>query len=53
MAEQVQQGAMKDPKKVEQGRRLAEQNRRKREELAQMKSILLLLTITQYYEAQE
>ena len=37
MTEQVQQVTMKDPKEVEQGRRLAEHNRRKREELAQMK----------------
>ena len=33
MAEQVQQVMMKDPKKVKQGKRLAEHNRRKREEL--------------------
>ena len=35
---QVQQVMMKDPKKVEVGKRLAEYNRRKREELAQLKS---------------
>ena len=34
---QVQQVTAKDPKKVEAGKRLAEDNRRKREELAQMK----------------
>ena len=38
MAEQVQQVTMKDPKKVEQDKRLAEHNRRKREELAEMKA---------------
>ena len=40
MAEQtqIQQVTMKDPKKVEQGKRLAKHNRRKREELAQMKA---------------
>ena len=40
MAEQtqLQQVTMKDPKKVEQGKRLAEYNRRKREELSQLKS---------------
>ena len=32
MAEQVQQVTMKDPKKVEQGKRLAEHSHRKREE---------------------
>ena len=40
MAEQtqIQQVTMKDPKKVEVGKRLAEYNRRKREELAQRKT---------------
>ena len=38
MAEQIQQATMKDPKKVKAGKRLAEHNRRKREELAQMKA---------------
>ena len=38
MAEQVQQVMTKDPKKVEVSKRLAEYNRRKREELAQMKT---------------
>ena len=38
MAEQIQQVTMKDPKKVKQGKRLAEHNRRKREELAQIKA---------------
>ena len=38
MAEQVQQATTKDPKKVEQGKRLAEHSCRKREELAQMKA---------------
>ena len=33
MAEQVQQVTMKDPKKVEQGKRLAERNCRKREQM--------------------
>ena len=36
MAEQVQQVTMKDPKKVEAGKRLAEHNRRKRAERAQL-----------------
>ena len=35
---QIQQVMMKDPKKVEKGKRLAEWNHRKREELAQLKS---------------
>ena len=34
---QIQKVTTKDPKKVEAGKRLAEYNRRKREELAQMK----------------
>ena len=38
MAELVQQVTMKDPKKVEQVKRLAEHNRGKREELAEMKA---------------
>ena len=38
MAEQIQQVTTKDPKEVEQGKRLAEHNRRKREELARMKA---------------
>ena len=38
MAEQAQQVTMKDPKKVEQGKRLAEHSRRKREELAKMRA---------------
>ena len=40
MAEQIQtqQVTMKDPKKVERGKRLAEHNRRKREELKVKKS---------------
>ena len=36
MAEKVQQVTMKDPKKVDAGKRLAECNRRKREEGAQL-----------------
>ena len=36
MAEQVQQVTTKDPRKVEAGKRLAEHNRRKREERAQL-----------------
>ena len=35
---QMQQVMMKDPKKVEVGKRMAEYNHRKREELAQLKS---------------
>ena len=35
---QIQQVTMKEPKKVEAGKRLAEYNRRKREEFAQLKS---------------
>ena len=38
MAEQIQQVTMKDPKKVKQGKRLADHNHRKREELAQIKA---------------
>ena len=38
MAKQVQQVTTKDPKKVEQGKGLAEHNRMKREELTQMKA---------------
>ena len=38
MAEQVQQVTTKDPKKVEQGKRLAEHNCGKREELAEIKA---------------
>ena len=38
MAKQIQQVTTKDPKKVEQGKRLAEHNHRKREELVQMKA---------------
>ena len=38
MAEQVQQITTRDPKKIEQGKRLAEHNHRKREELARVKA---------------
>ena len=38
MAEQLQQVTTKDPKKVEQGKRLAKHNRNRREELAQLKA---------------
>ena len=40
MAEQtqIQQATMKDPKKVKAGKKLAEYNHRKREELTQMKT---------------
>ena len=51
MAEQiqVQQVTTKDPKKVEVGKRLAEYNRRKREELKEQKSeVEPKLTSSQY-----
>ena len=38
MAEQVQQVTTKDPKKAQQGKRLADHNRRKREQMKAQKS---------------
>ena len=56
---QVQQVTMKDPQKVEVGKRLAEYNRRKREELAQMKAqksesivVIGFLDVISYYRYQ-
>ena len=53
MAEQtqLQQVRTKDPKKVEAGKRLAEYNHRKREELAKVQKIETepKLTLCQYY----
>ena len=46
-----QQVAMKDPKKVELGERLAEYNHRKREELAKAQKSKPKLTSSQYYGA--
>ena len=53
MAEQtqLQQVMMKDPKKVEVGKRLAEYNSRKREELAKAQKSEPKLTLSQYYGA--
>ena len=51
MAEQnqLQQVMMKDPKKVEVGKRLVEYNCRKREELAKAQKSKPKLTLNQYY----
>ena len=50
---QIQQVTMKDPKKVETGKRLAEYNHRKREELkvkkTKSKQVEPMLTSCQYY----